>query len=85
MIKSETMAENTKELELIRMLIQQNGESLQMVRSMLERAKEKDAQETERFKEVMQIIHLSGAPAFLAKKLATPRVAPSVEPKEKTG
>lgn len=79
------MAENTQELELIRMLIVQNGEAIQLLRATLEAAKEKDKHSNELYKELLLVVQNTGAIDFLAKQFRKPHIVPPAEPEEKTG
>lgn len=79
------MAENTQELELIRMLIEQNGKTIQLLREALEAAKEKDEHSAELYKELLRVVQHTGAIEFLAKQFRKPHIVPPAEPEEKTG
>lgn len=75
------MADQKEELTLIRMLIEQNGETIQLMRSLIARADERDEREGKRVEQLLEMIQMTGAIDLIAKRLHEPRI---VKPEEAT-
>ena len=84
------MSDNKEELALIRLLIEQNGETIQMMRTLMKREADRQEGSQEYWKEIFDVAKSSGmldsAMSAFIKKMREPRlVTPDQKPEEGTG
>ena len=65
---------NKEELAIIRLLVEQNAEALKLLRLSMGNDEEESKRNSERLKEVMELLNFTGILKLVAEKMRKPRI-----------